>query len=149
MELAFASTTHSDVETLIQMRIDAKRESLKRIGRFDPERARARFLSSFDPALCKFIVVDGASVGFVLTRPAEDHLLLDHFYVLPEHQGNGIGSKVLTAILVEADSRSIAVRLGALRDSDSNRFYQRHGFVRTKETEWDIYYVREPQRADI
>lgn len=145
MKLTLANTMHSDAETLVQMRIDAMRESLERIGRFDPQRARDRFLSSFDPALCQFVVVDEILVGFVLTRPTDDHLVLEHLYVVPEHQGKGIGSAVLAAILSEADSQSIAVRLGALRDSDSNRFYQRHGFVKTAETEWDIYYVREPQ----
>lgn len=142
-----ASTTHDDIETLIQMRIDAMRESLERIGRFEPRRARDRFVSSFDSALCKFIMVDGVSVGFVQIKPAADHLLLEHFYVLPEHQGKGIGSTVLSAILADADSQSVSIRLGALRDSDSNRFYQRHGFLKTTESEWDIYYVREPHRA--
>ncbi|MDR6410090.1 UNVERIFIED_ORG: hypothetical protein ABIC62_002743 [Burkholderia sp. 1595] len=47
-----ASTTHDDIETLVQMRIDAMRESLERIGRFEPRRARDRFVSSFDSALC-------------------------------------------------------------------------------------------------
>ncbi|MFL9995786.1 Acetyltransferase (GNAT) domain-containing protein [Burkholderia sp. GAS332] len=145
MKLAFASTTHNDAETLVQMRIEAMRESLERIGRFDPQRARDRFLSSFDPDLCKFIVVDGVTVGFVLTRPADDHLMLEHFYVMPEHQGKGVGSTVLAVILADADARSIAVRLGALRDSDSNRFYQRHGFVKQAEGEWDIYYARKPR----
>lgn len=58
-----ASTTHDDIEALVQMRIDAMRESLERIGRFEPRRARDRFVSSFDSALCKLIVVDGVSVG--------------------------------------------------------------------------------------
>jgi len=32
--------------------------------------------------------------------------------------------------------------VGALRGSDSNRFYRRHGFVQTAESEWDIDYLR-------
>lgn len=55
-----------------------------------------------------------------------------------------MGAAVLAAVLADADTRALPVRLGALRDSDSNRFYQRHGFVKTAESEWDIYYVREP-----
>lgn len=39
----------------------------------------------------------------------------------------------------------MTVSLGALRDSPSNRFYQRHGFVQTAEDEWDIYYLRAPR----
>ena len=35
--------------------------------------------------------------------------------------------------------------MGALRGSDSNRFYQRHGFVQIEESEWDIEYLRPAQ----
>jgi len=35
------------------------------------------------------------------------------------------------------------VTLSALRGSDSNRFYRRHGFVQTGEGEWDIDYLRD------
>jgi GNAT superfamily N-acetyltransferase len=66
--------------------------------------------------------------------------------VKPLHQGKGFGSIALGKVLAEADINSIPVRLGALRGSDSNRFYLRHGFVKTHETEWDIYYVRDPIR---
>ena len=151
VKLTFESTAHSDAETLVRMRIAAMRESLERIGRFDPQRARDRFISSFDPSLCKFILIDGVSVGFVVVRRAENHLALDHLYVVPEHQGKGIGSSVLGSILQDADTQLLTVKLGALRDSDSNRFYQRHGFVKEGEAEWDIYYARTPvprQRSD-
>jgi len=39
------------VEALVAIRIAAMRESLERIGRFDRQRARERFLAGFDPAL--------------------------------------------------------------------------------------------------
>ncbi|WP_245841393.1 GNAT family N-acetyltransferase [Paraburkholderia ribeironis] len=139
MKVTFANTTHSDAEALVQIRIEAMRESLERIGRFDPRRARDRFLSSFDPAFCRFVMVDGVSVGFVLAKLTDDHLALEHLYIVPEHQGKGIGSAVLDSIFADADCRSIPVRVGALRDSDSNRFYQQNGFSKIEETEWDIY----------
>lgn len=142
MNLAFANTSQSDVETLVAMRIAAMRESLERIGRFDPQRARDRFLASFDPALCRFILVDDVKAGFLLIRPQADHWLLDHFYISPEHQGKGVGAAVLQDVFQAADALHMPIRLGALRGSDANRFYQRHGFVQIDEAEWDIYYVR-------
>jgi len=144
MNLTFASTDSSDTNVLVDIRIAAMRESLERIGRFDPQRARERFLASFDPSLCRFIVADGVRVGFILIRPQEDHWLLDHFYILPNHQGKGIGAAVLHDVFKDADARHMEIRVGALRGSDSNRFYQRHGFVPTAEAKWDIYYVRKP-----
>ncbi|RFU45679.1 N-acetyltransferase [Paraburkholderia sp. DHOC27] len=122
------------------------RESLERIGRFDPGRAREGFLASFEPAFCRFILVDEVRAGLVQVEPEADHLLLNHFYIAPAYQGQGVGAIVLRTILADAQSRDISVRLKALRDSDSNRFYQRHGFTKTGESEWDIYYVREPVR---
>ena len=145
MNLTFLSTTQSDADILVAIRIAAMRESLERAGRFDPQRARDRFLTSFDPALCRFIEADGARVGFVSVRPQQDHWLLDHLYIVPEHQGKGIGAAVLRQIFADADSHRISIRVGTLRGSESNRFYQRHGFRQTDEAEWDIYYVRPPR----
>ncbi|ALS60467.1 GNAT family N-acetyltransferase [Pandoraea norimbergensis] len=142
MNLIFSATTPSDADLLVDMRIAAMRESLERIGRFDPQRARDRFIASFDPALCKFIEIDGVRVGFVLVRPEVDHWRLNHLYVLPEHQGKGIGARVLQDLFDRADAQHMPIRVGALRGSDSNRFYQRHGFAKTEESEWDIEYVR-------
>ncbi|RKE36231.1 acetyltransferase (GNAT) family protein [Paraburkholderia sp. BL23I1N1] len=145
MNLSFANTTHADVDTLVEIRIAAMRESLERIGRFDPVRARERFVASFDPGFCRFILIDGERAGFVLLRHDADHLLLDHLYIVPTQQGKGIGQAVLAELFAEADAKSLPLKVGALRDSDSNRFYQRHGFVKAAESEWDIYYEREPR----
>ncbi|VWC75849.1 GNAT family acetyltransferase [Burkholderia lata] len=149
MNLTFPAAMRSDVEALVAIRIVAMRDSLERIGRFDPQRARERFLASFDPALCRFIEADGVNAGFFVVRPREDHWLLDHLYIVPGHQGKGIGAAVLRRILVEADEKRVPVRVGALRGSDSNRFYARHGFVQADEAEWDIYYVREPGSTTV
>jgi len=142
--LTFSPTNESDAETLVAIRIAAMRESLERIGRFDPVRARDRFLASFEPHLCRFIEANGVRAGFVSIRAQEDHCLLDHLYILPEHQGSGLGAAVLYDLFKRADAEHMPIRVGALRGSDSNRFYERHGFVRTHEDEWDIYYERLP-----
>jgi GNAT superfamily N-acetyltransferase len=132
----------TDAEALVQLRIAAMRASLERIGRFDAQRARERFLSGFAPAHTRHIVKDGVRVGFVVARPVGDGLLLDHLYVHPAYQGMRIGSEVLRRILAEADAHGRCVRVGALKGSDSNRFYLRHGFELVDVAEWDNYYVR-------
>jgi GNAT superfamily N-acetyltransferase len=62
-------------------------------------------------------------------KPAEAWLSLDHLYIQPGHQGQGVGAAVLASVFDQADAQGLAVRVGALRGSDSNRFYLRHGFV--------------------
>ncbi len=39
------------------------------------------------------------------------------------------------------------LRVGALEQSDSNRFYERHGFELVEVGEWDNYYVRKARGA--
>lgn len=133
----------SDFESLVALRIEAMRESLERIGRFDPARARERFRSGFLPEHTRHIVVDGERVGFVVLKPMDGELRLDHFYVKPGSQGRGLGTAVLAQVFAEADALSQPVRVGALRESDSNRFYERHGFRLVECGEFDNYYVRQ------
>nr|WP_198985097.1 GNAT family N-acetyltransferase [Herbaspirillum sp. ASV7] len=143
---SFIPTRAEDAEALVAIRIAAMRPSLMAAGRFDPERARMRFLSSFEPGQCFFIMGAQASepLGFFSLRRDADGLTLQHLYLLPAWQGSGCGGQVLRRILACADRLALPVRVGALRGSDANRFYQRHGFVQVGEEEWDIYYVRQP-----
>ena len=57
----------------------------------------------------------------------------------------GLGGRTLRRLLAQADAQGLPLRVGALRGSDSNRFYQRHGFVQIEESEWDIEYLRPAQ----
>ena len=140
--VTFSAVTADDFEELAALRIAAMRESLERVGRFDPERARERLRRSFHPDHSQFIVVEGQRIGFYTFRPAEDGFHLDHFYIHPRMQCRRIGSHVMRHLLSESDAREMPVHLGALRDSRSNDFYRRHGFTPTGEDEWDIYYIR-------
>lgn len=134
--------SNSDLEALVAIRIEAMRESLERLGRFDPARARERFLVGFDAGSTRRIEVSGNLVGFVVIKIHQNGLLLDHLYVIPGAQGAGIGSKVLTLVFKEADDVGLPIKVGALKESASNRFYTRHGFVFVESGEFDNYYVR-------
>lgn len=140
--ITFCAADASDAEALVALRIRAMRESLERLGRFDSVRSRERFLSAFSPKSTRHILVDGDRAGFVVVKPDGDGLLLDHLYIDPRFQNRSVGASVLATVFAEADARGVPLRVGALRGSDSNRFYQRHGFELVNEDEWDIYYVR-------
>lgn len=145
-EIALHPACESDFEALVALRIEAMRESLERIGRFDPARARERFRAGFSPAHTQHIVAGGVPVGFLVTRAQAEYLLLDHLYILPGQQGRGIGAAVLQRVFAQADALGLPVKVGALRGSDSNRFYARHGFEPLEPGEFDNYYLR-PARA--
>ena len=138
-----------DFEQLAQIRVAAMRESLERVGRFDAERARTRLLVSFAPESTHFIMVDDQPAGFYAVRQGDKGMDLEHLYILPDFQNRGIGGQVLKHILAEADRTGASVHVGALKESDSNRFYCRHGFVPDGEGEWDNYYVRPARPEEV
>jgi len=142
LSIQFVPADPSDFETLVALRIAAMRPSLERIGRFDPLRARERFRAGFAAENTHHIVLNDQRIGFIVVRLSEDHMSLDHLYIHPDHQQQGIGSLVLGHIFAQADTASLAIKVGALRGSDANRFYQKNGFIFVAEEEWDIYYVR-------
>ena len=144
MTIAFAQVSESDFDALVAMRIAAMRESLERVGRFDPDRARERLRQTFAPEHTHMIYANGERVGFYALRPINDWASLDHLYIMPAFQGRGIGTEVMRLLLAEADHQMLPIKVGALKESASNRFYLRHGFVRTGESEWDVYYERPP-----
>ncbi len=145
--ITFENAVASDAEALAAIRVEAMRESLERIGRCDPQRARERFLSAFSPAHTRHILLAGKKAGFFVVKPEEGGLLLDHLYIKPGYQGQGVGAAVLAEVFALADRAACFVRVGALRESDSNRFYTRHGFVLVEQAEFDNYYVRHATNA--
>lgn len=140
--VTLVQAVETDFEELVALRIAGMRESLERIGRFDPVRARERFRANFSAPHTRHVISNGLKVGFVVVIPAQDQLLLEHLYIRPGNQGQGIRAAVLTHIFKEADDQSMPLRVGALRGSDSIRFYLCNGFEFLAEEEWDIYYLR-------
>ncbi|AZZ95427.1 GNAT family N-acetyltransferase [Hahella sp. KA22] len=114
--------------------------SLEAVGRFDENRVRRRFLDAFVPEETFKIIENGELAGFFVLRNKHDHLHLDHLYIHPDYQNRSIGGKVIAKVKSEAANKDLPIRLCALRDSKANNFYRKHGFVKTHEGEFDIYY---------
>jgi len=128
-----------EFEALLELSTRALRPSLERVGRFDPERRRARFRAAFKDGGLRAIQVGEVLAGCVGVRRHPDHLEIHGFYLDPALQGRGLGTAVLRALLAEAPE--MPVRLEVLRHSDAARFYERHGFQRTGEAEFDWLYA--------
>ena len=144
--ITFVPAQADDFERLCALRIAVMREHLERLGRFDPARARARFVEGFSPAHTRLIHVDGVFAGCVTLKPATGGVELEHFYIEAERQGQGIGGAVLDRLLGETDAAGQSVGLGVLKQSPARRFYERRGFDFTHSGEWDDCFARAPGR---
>ena len=78
-----------------------------------------------DPRAFPTFVRFGSSID--RAHPSEPHWYLEVLSVRPEHQRQGLGSRLVTPILERADRDGLACYLETA-DPDNVDFYQRFGF---------------------
>lgn len=135
-----------DLETIADLRAEAMRPDLERLGRYDDDRVRQRLRDVWAPEHTSVIEVGGAFAGSVTLRPIERGRWLENFYIAPEVQGRGIGTAVLRSLLTRADEAGAEVRLIVVQGSAARPLYERHGFVEESHDPIDVYMVRRPVR---
>ena len=90
------------------------------------------------------ILLDGERVGCVGFRRHAQEIRIDSFYLDRRLHNSGLGTKILTVLLAEADAARLPVRLEVLAGSKADRFYLRHGFVKLREDGIEGFYERLP-----
>ena len=138
------AAVEADAERLADIRVEAMRPSLEAVGRFDPLRARDRFLGSFVATDTRVILVEEGIAGFFVVRRHADHFYLDHLYVSPAFQGLGLGRDIVEGLKAEAEAAGLPIRLMALNGSPANDFYLACGFRFVSQDALDTVYAWMP-----
>ena len=74
--------------------------------------------------------VDDTVVGIAVVGPHENHLVLWKLYVLPEYQGEAIGSALMDSVVAAAMGEHEQIRLSYLDGNTlAEAFYRGKGFV--------------------
>jgi len=92
----------------------------------------------------QIILKDARPVGFVMSRIDAAEITLLQFYIMPEHQGRGIGSAALDLLLRHWVGEHKPVTLGVLRNNPAQRLYERFGFRPVGQTPMKLLMRREP-----
>jgi GNAT superfamily N-acetyltransferase len=135
-----------DAHWIADLRGVVLRADLERLGRFDPIRVRQRFLSAFEPALTKVVLVDDREAGSITVRPDANALWIEHFYLAAHVQGRRVGSLVLRRQLADHGSQH-TFRLNVLQGSRARALYERNGFIVEAEDPVDVFMVRRAARS--
>ncbi|MBS0449724.1 MAG: GNAT family N-acetyltransferase [Proteobacteria bacterium] len=140
--LSLQPVSEDDFEAMLALRTDAMKPSLERVGRFSHQGSRERLAAGFAVQHMHHIVFDGDKrIGFISLKPeGSDALRLDHLYLRTGCQGLGIGEWALNWVKAQARAQGKDVLVTTLTASDSNRFYQRHGFEKTGADDVDVHY---------
>lgn len=88
---------------------------------------------------------NGMDVGIMAIVTASDGIKINQLFLLPEHQGRGIGEACMRLIMDEARQAALPVHLRVMKVNPRARtFYERLGFICTGETETHDIMVWRP-----
>jgi GNAT superfamily N-acetyltransferase len=141
-ELSRRPATAADAGWIAELRAEVLRESLERLGRYDPQRVRARFLKGFRADDTSVLRFGRQPVGSLALRGEAGDIWVEHFYLASAVQGRGFGAGLLTLLTAQADALGVVLRLNVLRMSAAQRLYARHGFVVDSADEVDVFMIR-------
>jgi GNAT superfamily N-acetyltransferase len=139
--------TLGDVEPIAELRATVMRADLERLGRYDEHRVRQRLRDHFSAPHTWVVEVGGVFAGCVTVRPVPEdpgRHWLENFYLDPRHQGRGVGTGVLRALLARADAAGVVLALQVLQGSAARPLYERHGFTVESEDPIDVWMARRP-----
>ena len=92
-----------------------------------------------------FIVqLANTKVGTVSIQEHPDFIRFGEFYLLPEYQGKGLGSQILSCVLEDADRDCLPVKLEYLKWNPVGSLYRRHGFRIISESHIHYFAERKP-----
>lgn len=135
--LSLRPAVASDVVFLTSLRRQTMWEHFERVGRpVDEDEQYQRVLNRCDCA--EVVVLDGEDIGLLKVVRDTDPWELIQIQLLPEYQGQGLGTILLTQVISEAKKADRKVELGVLRENPARRLYERLGFRVAGET--DISY---------
>jgi ribosomal protein S18 acetylase RimI-like enzyme len=124
----------NDSEFAYTVREAAFRAYVEKARGWDEAEQRRLHEQRFAAQDFRIISVAGTDVGVVALVAAPDCLKVNQLFILPEHQGKGVGRACMLLIMEEAQQLRLPVRLRVLKVNPRARaFYERLGFRCTGE----------------
>jgi GNAT superfamily N-acetyltransferase len=144
MPLGFRPATEAEFDYVLDLSIRTMRMHLERIGRFDPERRRARMRQHLDAGSLHLVTRGEAVAGCLGLYDRGAQKELHSFFLEPALQGRGLGAEVFAALRAAHPDRGWWIEV--LKESPSRRFWERQGFVLTGEQPFDWIMERPAER---
>ncbi|MBI1327278.1 MAG: GNAT family N-acetyltransferase [Alphaproteobacteria bacterium] len=135
--------TMDDRETVFQLKkLTLYNETLEKRGKWDDDFERARAAESFSADYMFMIELNGAVIGSVGLEECEGYYRLRQFFLRPEYQGQGIGSRVITDFIKQVAGHPMRLKVGKPQHL-SIKFYRKHGFAVIEDEPTDFIMERQ------
>jgi ribosomal protein S18 acetylase RimI-like enzyme len=121
---------------------EAQKEAFLR-SQFEAQDAWWR--ENYTDASFDVVLVDGEPAGRLYVHRGVTEIRIVDIALLPEHRGDGIGTRVLHELLDEADSAGKSVTIHVERMNPALRLYERLGFTLAEDKGVYLFLERPPR----
>src|SRR5687768_3874951 len=129
MELSLRLASEQDREFLYALHCRTMREVIEKTWGWDDTWQRRDFDRRFREYVTSIIEFDGNAAGGLLLEWKPDSLYIHELQLLPEYQGQGIGTTVIGKVIEQAAARRLPVTLSVVpANPRAKRLYERLGF---------------------
>ncbi|WP_435061043.1 GNAT family N-acetyltransferase [Amycolatopsis thermoflava] len=129
MRVTLRPATEGDREFCFRLHEAAMGAYVAAVWGWEEQEQRAYHDRGFAPGRWQIVTVDGTDAGMLSVEQRDGSLYLGRIELLPEFQGRGVGSRLITDLIADADRRGVAVELDVLAvNTRAYELYRRLGF---------------------
>jgi ribosomal protein S18 acetylase RimI-like enzyme len=148
VEPTLRDATPEDFEFLYGLHRAALKQYVEQTWGWDEAWQAERFLRKFDVTHRRVIQMAGEDIGCLVVVEDDDGIFISYIALMPDHQGRGIGTQLINAVLHQGHLKGEPVRLRVLRTNPARELYERLGFTTYETTETHLLMISHPQAAE-
>ncbi|MCG8552463.1 MAG: GNAT family N-acetyltransferase [Desulfobacterales bacterium] len=138
--------TNNDIEFIFQLRTQTMKKDFDNTFGWDEDEQWTRAADEIQHA--QIITINQVDIGVIKVVPKIKALHLHQMQILPNYQGKGIGSKLVSQVLDRAKNQNFPVTLLVLKGAAAKRIYDRFGFSVINEYENNYMMRWKPKSLD-
>jgi len=137
--IGFRHATDDDLDLLYAMHVATMKDYVDQTWGWDDAFQESVFRERYTPAQIQVITFDGKDIGMISLEEREDDIFLRAIEILPTHQGQGIGARIIRQVISDAVSKQKPVYLRVLKVNPAKILYERLGFSVNEAT--DTHFI--------
>jgi len=137
--IGFRHSTERDVDFLYAMHVATMKYYVDQTWGWDDAFQESVFRKNYVPAKIRVITFDGEDIGMISLEERDDVIFLRSIEILPTHQNQSIGARIIQHIIADAIPKQKPVLLNVLKVNPAKRLYERLGFSVIEET--DTHFI--------
>jgi ribosomal protein S18 acetylase RimI-like enzyme len=108
---------------------------IRQFGKWEIKTQDKFFESSWKKFPYEIILIKGKQCGYLSIEETNNLVILHELVLLPEFQGQGIGSTILSEFITKAKKNNTKITLQVLKKNSAQELYRRLGFMDIGETD--------------